>query len=289
MDTMLKTSGEFIVGWNDILGFKNVLEQVPPNHLEEVIVPRLNDIRENLVGRNLVEAAEYADVKAAIGLVEMRVISDTLAILCPVTIPSWPSWLSFFIYSTTLHASMFDIGMPLRGAVACGQLCVRDWGVFGAPVVRAHRVCEALDISACVFLSDAVDAMTSAFSDPAVQPRQAMYSEWYDVPMHPRGKTTRTLVQLFNKGFFLSAERAAISGYVREKFSAHGKSVDPQSVQRKIDHTISLLQWNRWLWEHGRPGDMLIAMQRDAADRARPGRHTASAKEQIGEREDANG
>lgn len=251
MNTPLKTTGEFIVGWNDIMGFKSVLEQVPPNYLEKVIVPRLDDVRNNLVGRNLVEAAEHEDVKAAISMLEMRVISDTLAVLCPLTIPAWPSWLAFFIYSTTLHASMFDIGMPLRGAVSCGQLCVRDWGVFGASVVRAHRGCEVLDISACIFLPDSVDAINAAFSAPEARPRQAMFSEWYDVPIHPAGKTERHLVQLFNKGFSLSTEAASIRAYVCEKFSAHGKSIDTPSVQRKIGHTISLLQWNRWLWEHG--------------------------------------
>ena len=267
MSEMLKTTGAFIVGWNDILGFENVLERVPTNYLEEVIIPRLNDVRDNLVGRTLVAEAEHDDVKEVISMVEMRVISDTLAVICPVTIPAWPSWLSFFIYSTTLHASMFDIGMPLRGAVSCGELCVRDWGVFGASVVRAHRTSEALDISACVFLPDAVDAMNAAFSAPEARPRQAMLSEWYDVPMHPSGRTERHLVQLFNKGFFPSAEGAGISGYVREKFSAHGKSIDTPSVQRKMGHTISFMQWNRCLWEHGRPGDMLTAMQRKAASR----------------------
>jgi hypothetical protein len=279
MNKTLKPTGEFIVGWNDILGFERVLEQVPPSYLEEVIVSRLNDVRDNVVGRTLAETAEHEDVKAVISMIEMRVISDTLAVICPVTVPAWPSWLSFFIYSTTLHASMFDIGMPLRGAVSCGHLCVRDWGVFGASVVRAHRVCESLDISACVFLSDVVDAINAAFSAPEARPWQGMFCEWYDVPMHPMGKTERHLVQLLNKGFFLSSEAAAIRGYVCEKFSAHGKSIDTPSVQRKMGHTISLLQWNRWLWEHGRPGEMLTAMQRDAADRARPDRHTTGARE----------
>lgn len=267
MSATLKTNGSFIVGWNDILGFESVLEQVPTHYLEEVIVPRMSDLRDNLVRRSLVDEAKHDDVKAVINMVEMRVISDTLAVVCPVTIPAWPSWLSFFIYSTTLHASMFDIGMPLRGAVSCGELCVRDWGVFGASVVRAHRACEAFDISACVFLPDAADAMTAAFNAPEVPTQQKMFAEWYDVPVHPAGNTQRHLVQLLNKGFFLSEEGAALGDYVREKFSAHGKSIDDSSVQRKMCHTTSLLQWNRWLWEHGRPGNILTTMQRKAASR----------------------
>ena len=270
MNEVLKSTGSYIIGWNDILGFESLLERVRKDYLEKEIVARLDDLRDNIVRDSLIDEAQHEDVIVAFKSIEIRVISDTLAVICPVTVPAWRSWLAFLKYSSTLNASMFDIGLPLRGAIAVGDLCVRDWGVFGEPVARAHKACEALDLSACVLLPDTVDAMHAAFCAPEAPQRQAMLTAWYDVPVKPPGKVERHLVQLFNKGFFQTIERASICDYTCDKFRLHNKSIDNPSVQRKLDNTISFLQWNRWLWEHGIQDGMLKTIQQPAAGRVCP-------------------
>jgi len=268
MRDMPEATDGFIVGWNDILGFRDLLERVPVNYLRDEIVPRLTDVKENVVGKALDKVTKCEEVKTIIKRVQIRVISDTLAVLCPIEPPPWAAWVAFFVYSITLHEELFNIGLPLRGAVSCGELCIRDWGVFGAPVARAHKVCEAIDMAACVLLPDAVDYMHAAFSGPGAPPRQALFTEWYDVPMNPPGTTRRSLVQLFSQGFFPAIGATKIGDYAADKFRAHGKPIDTPSVQRKLNNTISFLQWNRWLWEYGTQGNMLKTMQRDGVNRA---------------------
>ena len=53
-----------IVGWNDIMGFKSVIESVQSDYLDREIVACNEEVREKAVGVALNQMAQADDVKA---------------------------------------------------------------------------------------------------------------------------------------------------------------------------------------------------------------------------------
>lgn len=264
-------NGQYIIGWFDILGFKKMLSNASIEYLNQEIVPRFEDLRENIIGKILDKEAQHADVKAELNKVDMLVISDTLAVICPLSTPARPSWLAFLEYARTLSVSMFEVGLPVRGAVTVGNVCVRSWGLFGAPVVRAHEACEDLEIAASVFLPDAVDAMYLASGDQETQASHVFYAGWYDIPYKSIGATRLSLVQLLNYGYLSTIKGSEIHSYIINKFGLHSKSINDPSIKAKIDNTTAFFQWNRWQWKHGDLANQFIELRQSASSDARRG------------------
>ena len=237
-----------IVGWNDILGFQTVLENKDVSYLREHVVSRLEDLRKDRVRESLKTLTPHEDVQKHLDAVRTCVISDTIAVVCPMADPAWASWLAFLTCSATLHMEMFDAGLPLRGAITVGDIIFDDWCVLGRPVVAAHKACERLHVSACRLLPDAVDSIQMAFSaENRGSLRKGPPVDWYNLATDSEGKErTPQLMQLFSQAFLLAPDKKNLAEYVAQRFAAHGKSVNSPKTRQKMDNTIAFLQWNRW-------------------------------------------
>jgi hypothetical protein len=237
---------DYIVGWFDVLGFKSVLKNTPHEVLQKEIMPYLDDLKANLVGATIKASASHPQIRKVIESIKIRVISDSIAVFCPLTGEEWQCWLAFLEYTRTLNASMFKEGLPLRGAITVGNVWIRDWGLFGAPIVRAHELGADVDMAVSVVMSDAVDAMTLAFKSPdSAKKSIASLVDWYDVPLKSTNCRRRLMVQLFGVGFY-SREVENVEVFVKNRFQMHGKTIEDHSILQKLQNTTSFMQWDMW-------------------------------------------
>ena len=146
-------------------------------------------------------------------------------------------WLIFLLNLTYLYWNMLRFGLPIRGAVSCGEFTVGGNCFAGVPIIDAYRTGNALDVSAVALTASGTEELRR-LSEAAGNGALAVLTAPYRFPM--KSCERRQLTALM-PCFSLPTDQPDIRRYVSGSFSAHGKDV-PQGAVSKLDNTVSYIQ-----------------------------------------------
>ncbi len=230
----MRTETGFI-GFFDILGYQNILENNPPEAIAETILDRLVSLDDHLVRRMAISFPDFEDTFVHTvyrKYVKWLVFSDTILIYVatPDSIPKSElrmRWLAFYATCVFLQNSMLAAGLPLRGAIAYGPYLIQDACFAGIPIVEAYSMTQDLDLSACVFTEGAYSQ--SQRIDPPDDHDISIVE--YLVPLKHGGEK-----KLPTLNYLAMPETTDFRSLVLEAFWAFNKDI-PLAVQQKIINT----------------------------------------------------
>lgn len=156
MDKIVVKNG--LVGFFDILGYKNLLSKNDPEDIANKILPFLINVQENtnneMIG-NLSHVLSEDSLRTITKAFNWIVISDsiliTLEYLEDDTLDTkLNKWIFFLITSLHLEILSFQKGLPLRGAISCGSYSTAKNCFVGHPIVETYNLSNELEMSATV-------------------------------------------------------------------------------------------------------------------------------------------
>jgi hypothetical protein len=253
-----------IFGIFDVLGFTSFCENCD-FHSAERVLKVMDDFEtetpETLLQRLDVRDNTPQDKKELLkNRLRWLTFSDTIFAAMPVDLQAHPNTLKFnLIFFTLLVAymnrKMFEIGLPVRGAVHIGDVIVSKRCFAGKAVVEAYDLGKKCQVAATVVSDEAHAFLFKTFSEP--KGFHFLYSNSIvecDVPTGTRQLPNSLCVSSSEKmktlcWFYLELgrmERFAIpsdfGGFVRGKFTAHGKKLSGEREIMKAVNTEKLFR-----------------------------------------------
>ncbi len=253
-----------IFGLFDVLGFTSFCENCAPHDAERVL--KIVDDFETEIPDLLLDALDASDstpkekretVKARL---KWLTFSDTFFVAMPIQASDKPDTLKFnLIFFTLLVAymnrRMFEIGLPLRGAVHVGNVTLSKRCFAGKAVMDAHRLSTQCQFAGAVVSDDAHALIFDVFKEPGGF--HLMFSQLIIECCASTG--TKPLSQSLCENdsqkmktlcwMFLEMGRIGrftipsdLDTYVREKFTAHGKKLPDGKETIKAFNTARLLE-----------------------------------------------
>jgi hypothetical protein len=238
-----------LVGFFDILGFQSFLKKNKDPQLAADTVLRII--------KNIPTTVDSKTNKFFADLVSHRprrrswlIFSDTIVL----TVPIFPDdsdnaratvLVEFVSASSFLLKHMFDVGLPLRGALAYGDYHVEeDPAVFaGQPLINSHDDAANLDLAACCITESLNTWIFQALLKLGQSQPESSYPAFSDIffvdyltPMKMGEPSEMRLVNPFALCGKDDLATADIRQYVMECFWKHGKTIC-SSAQRKADNT----------------------------------------------------
>jgi hypothetical protein len=155
-----------LVGFFDILGFKNVAEAESDEDMVRIA---------ELVSQNLVKVREIQKEivreimgPGSIDIVGSCAFADSILLWCeipPAELFDIHYWLVFFRVCAQLMKHYFNEGLPLRGAISHGKFFIEDHCFFGKPFVESHVLAERTEWAGCVIEPGAEQKLEVVLSD----------------------------------------------------------------------------------------------------------------------------
>jgi hypothetical protein len=181
--------------------------------------------------------------------------SDTVFVAMPYNLSQHSVTLQLnLIFFTSLvthiNRQMFEIGLPVRGAVHIGDVLVSKRCFAGKAIMDAHRLGEKCQVAATVF-SDQAHAFISNVVPGFVDPPLIVES---DVPTDTK-ELSKLLVDNSSEKmktlcwFYLEMGRMEpfsippdLNCFIAEKFTAHGKTLSGEREKMKAVNTEKLFR-----------------------------------------------
>ena len=256
-----------LVGFFDILGYSQMLLANDVSITARIVVDVLTEVPDNVVSGVLGDQGlEHLDGLALEpeferyfqGLVRDEVgwllFSDSILVSLPLDVDEdvfyWgTSAVGFLQVCAFLSRQMFDVGLPLRGAISFGEFFIQDTYFSGPPIIDAYRHSESLELSGCV-LAPSVERMYGQMKRHAVDAgyeasMRGMLDQLcvsYLIPRKRDRVETGLMVNWVNLPMrFFEGLPSDLREYVYSSFVAHNKDVVP-AVQPKIDNTEAFVR-----------------------------------------------
>jgi hypothetical protein len=253
-----------IFGIFDVLGFTTFCENCDPPSAGRVL--KVMDDFESETPETLLRAL---DVRGNIPqdkkeLVKNRLrwltFSDTIFAAMPVDLQSHPDRLEFDLFFfmvlvAYMNRKMFEVGLPVRGAIHMGDVIVSKRCFAGRPIMEAYNLGKKCQVSATVISDEAYGLLLKIFSESTRF--RSLFSNSIvecDVPMGTTQLPSSLCVNNSEKmktlcWFYLeigSMEQFAVpsdwGGFVRGKFAAHGKRLSGEREKMKAVNTEKLFR-----------------------------------------------
>jgi len=248
-----------IVGFFDILGYSSFLENNPVEMAVEVIRNFQIRIPEEVTKRvtdMIPSGSQPASEESLSLLMKMKwlVFSDTIVIALSYDasinpLMNYMNWLVFFPVTMVLNQTMFQNGLPLRGAISFGEFYMESNFLAGKPFVEAHRMANNLDLCACVLNQSAKKEYEEMFGKiakvPGIQnpPNLAQLTFDYLVPLKD-GSSMR----LPTLGLYPGPDED-IPQIVSESFWKHKKEIPAEAIS-KLNNTVLFLRYVKMQKKH---------------------------------------
>jgi len=259
-----------IIGLFDVLGFKSFCENCDFSNAERVlkVMDDFETESPDFLLRGLDAKNDMPQDK--IDLLKNRLtwltFSDTIFVALPIDLSAHPDAIKFnLIFFTILVAyinrRMFEIGLPVRGAVHIGDVLISKRCFAGKAIMDAHRIGEKCQLAATVVSEEAHTLIFKMFSEP--KGYHFMFADAIIECDVPTGTAQLSSSLVGNKSekmktlcwFFLEMGRmerfevpADMNKYVETKFTAHGKKLLGEREIMKAFNTEKLFQ--RWKATH---------------------------------------
>jgi len=242
-------SGFGYIGYFDILGYQSFLENNEAELALSEVVGIITNIDKHVTTTILEnlghtsKAPESKDPQAEFrrNLEEIKwlIFSDTVLMLMedegPDLFPQMFRAISFSLAVGVLFRNMFDLGLPLRGAIGRGKFVYSNNSFAGRTIVDAYRLANSLNLSACAVHDAFLDAEKNKMH-PSVAEFWNIYLVPYLTPLHDGHRR----ITLLNHLFFPEPDDPLSKsgrGYgkrnlrqeVLDRFWAHGKDIGPDA------------------------------------------------------------
>jgi hypothetical protein len=258
---------DYIFGIFDVLGFTGFCENCDPQNAEVVL--KTMDNFEKEIPNIVVEALDVTGSEAQDKKQKLKerlcwlTFSDTVFVALPYDLSAHPDKLKFeLIFFTAvisyINRRMFEIGLPIRGAVHIGDIIISQRCFAGKAIVDAHNFGKKFQ-AAATFISEQANALIfSAFPE-----KKGFYS-WFsnsiiecevstgtkpvsNLLWSSESEKVKTLCW-FNleigsiKRFGIPTD---FNRFIMEKFTAHGKKLAGEKEKMKVVNTEKLFKdWN---------------------------------------------
>jgi hypothetical protein len=249
---------EGIVGFFDILGYTSFLENNSAEDAATEVLQTLNSIDKE-VASDLKELLKLPIVATAIEDIEWLVFSDTILITYNYknddhNIAKLIQWAVFMLISATFSRSMFEYGLPVRGAVGFGEFTIQKNCFAGRPIIKAYQRANSLELSASVLCKSAEEELSRLNETleaekhnkhekgliESVNELISSYEVEYLVPLKDNSSEKLFALNIFATQH--TVPTGDIRQYVLESFWKHKKDV-PQSAQAKVENTEQFLRF----------------------------------------------
>ena len=260
---MAESTKTGLVAFFDILGYQNLLERNEPEVIAEEVLPILIGMKgkirvsvftsfvKNLdsESKNLSNEDRENIIKAiAATLLSMDwvVFSDTIVLTLPINQEAIHEqrllpWMIFFSAASLIQNELFDAGLPSRGAVDYGKFFVRDSCFAGRTIVNAYKLCNQIELSACILSKLVANEMDSMLS---LSGRRKQFFENYLVEyLVPLKDGERHFLVLKS---IPSSIKDDVLTTVLSAFWGRGKDI-PKEAQSKV---VNTQQWLEFLKNH---------------------------------------
>lgn len=256
-----------IFGIFDILGFKSFCENCPPQDAEKVL--KIMDDFETTVPKTVMDALDtqgkVPQEKRDIILRRLSwlTFSDTVFVAIPYDMAEHPDKLKFnLIFFTILvihiNRQMFEIGLPMRGAIHTGDITISKRCYAGRAIVEAYLFANKFQVAGTVVSQQASDLLLGLFTKP--HGFHYLFENTIvecDVPTGTKqipdsilecntAEKAKTLCWLFfQMGTIAPFDIPSnLKSYITGRFTAHGKTIVGYKEQLKIVNTEKL--FNDW-------------------------------------------
>lgn len=244
-----------LVGLFDILGYRVFLEKNSPETAAEKVMAVLNTLvsLSQKMPRKMVEPfapvlgeKSFPSFAKMVNEIEWLVFSDTVLLTldlsnCADRQVKGSYWGVFLMQCCSLWRSMFEFGLPLRGAITKGPYLVHKTCFAGKPIVEAHELANDINCAGVVIAASAIEWCKAETPKHPGIPSILHYD--YSFPSKAKGFVENTALNVM---FAPEANQEKWAGDIRqlvhESFWAHGKSVG-SGVPEKIENTERLLRF----------------------------------------------
>jgi hypothetical protein len=254
----------YIFGLFDVLGFTSFCENCDPRNAEGVL--KVMDDFETEIPEMLLHGLDVKSdtpqdkIDPLKNRLKWLTFSDTIFVAMPLDLSAHPETIKFNLIFFTILAAyinrrMFEIGLPMRGAVHIGDVLISKRCFAGKAIVDAYRLGKKCKIAATVVSDEAHALLFKIFSEP--KGYHFMFANSIIECDVPTGTTQLSKSLLGNSSekmktlcwFFLEMGRIErfiippdLNGFVREKFTAHGKKLSGEKEIMKAVNTAKLFQ-----------------------------------------------
>ena len=253
-----------IFGIFDVLGFTGFCEHCDFQSAEAVL--KTIDNFEKEIPETVVEALDTTNSEARDKKEMLKerlrwlTFSDTVFVALPYNLSDHRDELKFnLIFFTAVTAyinrRMFEIGLPMRGAIHTGDIIISERCYAGKAIVDAHNFGKKFQ-AAATFVSEQADALIfNAFPE-----KEGFYSWFSNSIIECEVSTGTKLVSKLLLGSesekvktlcwfnseIGSIKRFAIpldlNRFITEKFTAHGKKLSGEKEKMKVVNTENLFK-----------------------------------------------
>lgn len=240
---------EGLVGIFDILGYQYIIDNNQINCVADLISKTLLDLPQKGVDKFLssFKNTKIADFSSEVisRALKWRIFSDTILFSFPFTERENPKFTSidylFFLnYISHLLRFAFDAGLPLRGAIDCGEYYIKENCFAGKPIIDSYRLSQKLQISGCA-MAKSFQKLFSAHmkNDNSFKRVTSLFVQPYIVPL--KKKNTRRLY-IIDWSFPVPVWKTPLDlrQYVTEKFSSHNKIIPREALPKLINTEMTL-------------------------------------------------
>ena len=159
---MLSRTEIGLIAFFDVLGYRSLILNNDVERCASIIQTILlhmpGRVRVAMIGRAKESDPAWADeIETSFG--KPVIFSDSIVWSCAVK-PSLQNgieiqWLYFLMFCCFFQRTMFDAGMPVRGAISFGEYFIVENCFAGRPIIEAHDLCEKLDLVTCAITPEA--------------------------------------------------------------------------------------------------------------------------------------
>ena len=206
--------------------------------------------------------APFEKKEMVTGRLRWLIFSDTVFVAMPFDLSAHPdtskfNLIFFAILVAHINRRMFEIGLPVRGAIHVGDVLLGKKCFAGKPLVEAFRLAKKFQVAAAVISEQANTFIFNRFSDSTGF--QMMFKNLIiecDVPTGTKQLSNSIWTSASEKmktlcWFYLQIGWAGrftipsdLNRFIIEKFTAHGKKVSGEKEKMKVINTEKL--FNDW-------------------------------------------
>ena len=235
-----------IIGFFDILGYKNLLKSNPPDVIMDKIIVHLTEIGP-ITSRRINELAQIVpvseriiDVDEICSHFEWTVFADSILITLEIEDKSkyaFNQWYVFTIACLLLDQNTFSYGIPLRGAINYGEYLTHKCCFAGGDIIGAYELGNNINLSAIVLSNRAVKSIQELEEYGRILDTNYIQKS----PIPCKYENTILMYSIATDKTFHSKE--SMSKTIRNSFAAWNKEIGPKEekiLKNTITHQLDL-------------------------------------------------
>ena len=239
----MAVSKNSLVAYFDILGYQSFLKSNSALETAEKVFQLVKKAPKEAVaiwGDSVLSkmSGDSSEWGKIITSIQSLVFSDTIVVSCPIPESGPPERHTALIggISGRIAKTMFENGLPVRGAIAFGSFIFDDTCIAGRAIVDAHTLCQMLDIAGIAYTPELSEHIDKEFKNG----REVLWDGSHPYYLFPLKNHSELKTRAVSWGF--TDEEVDFTTKVREAFWKWNKDI-PLSVDSKVNNTAKMLDF----------------------------------------------